>query len=357
MNIKEFIQSFFVLNFITIFFRLPLIFILDCILGELNFLPHPVVLIGKLISKSEKILRKIFHCEYQKQSSKIRERISGAILVFLVCSVSFFIPFSIEIIILILTDISNISNLLLILLLILDVFWGYQSIAARCLCDEARNVQKKLSISLEEGQNAVARIVGRDTKVLDEKGLIKACVETVAENTTDGIFSPMFFYFFGGAPLAFLYKAINTMDSMIAYKNERYKYFGTFAARLDDFANFIPARLCAFCMLLSSVIFPKLKTLNGIKIFFRDRYKHASPNSAQTESVVAGLLNIQLAGDAVYEGKVEKKQTLGDKNKEIEKSDIKKSVFVMYASSVLFVILLCAFDIIFLYENARWLFR
>lgn len=328
-----FLTDFFFFHFSMLILKLPLVFILDAILGEPKFIVHPVVLIGKLISKLEKKLRKIFKCQTQ---NKIRERIAGTLLSLIICFIAFSIPFFIELVLF--------QTNLLILLFILDVFWGYQALAARCLCDEALNVHKQLSISLEEGQNAVARIVGRETKTLDEKGVIKACVETVAENTTDGIFSPMIFYFFGGASFSMLFKAINTLDSMIAYKNERYIFFGTFSARLDDIANFIPARICAFFMIFSSIFFPSLKTKNAIKIFFRDRKNHSSPNSAQTESVMAGLLNTQLLGDAIYEGKLEKKQTVGDLNKEIEIDDIKKSVFVMYFSTFLFLlfqILIC----------------
>ena len=272
--------------------------LLDAMLGEPSFIVHPVVLMGKMISSLEKKLRKIFSCEIGA-SKKIRERLAGTILVVVVCAVSFGIPFCV-LKMLKFFGFTLFSDAL-------SIFWGYQCVAARCLRDEALNVRKKLSCSLEDGRSAVARIVGRETKSLDKEGVIKATVESVAESTTDGIFSPIFFFALGGAPLSLLYKAINTMDSMLGYKNERYRFFGTAAARLDDIANFIPARLAAFFMLLTQIFSPGT-FFRAARIFFRDRYKHESPNSAQTESVMAGILGVRLGGNAVYEGKIEKKE-------------------------------------------------
>ena len=362
------LSFYFLLHFSTLFFRLPLVFLVDYILGEPSFIVHPVVLIGKFVSFLEKKLRNLFSCSYEKESShqseseiekqnrKLRERISGALLVIIVVSVAFIIPSSIFFLLLYLSSapffiektlsLSSIdfpmSIFPLIFLLLLDVFWGYQCIAARCLSDEASNVEKKLALSIEEGRAAVSRIVGRDTSVLDEEGVVKACVESVAESTTDGIFSPFFFYIIAGSPLALLYKAANTMDSMIAYKNDRYIFFGTAAAHLDDVLNFIPARIAAFFMILASVFLRLFRVENvhpvmAVKIFFRDRYKHASPNSAQTESVAAGMLGIRLGGDAVYEGKVEKKESIGDDLRKASLSDIGSTVKVMYLSTSIFV--------------------
>lgn len=366
---------FLLVHFSTLFFRLPLIFILDAVLGEVSFVVHPVILMGRLISFLEKKLRRIFGCAYEKSDSetkktgfdsknrKIRERFAGAFLVLIVVSVSFFIPFAAESIFLRLSLLSCEHSRTLggyslplyvaffFIFFVLDVFWGYQSVAARCLFDEATNVRKKLSVSVEEGRIAVSRIVGRDTKNLSGEGIVKACVESVAESTTDGIFSPIFFYAIGGAPLALFYKSVNTMDSMIAYKNPRYRYFGTVAARLDDVANFIPARLAALFMIFSALLFrifgqKSFHPLFAARIFFRDRYKHASPNSAQTESTIAGILGIRLAGDAVYEGKVEKKEFLGDELKKVEPSDINSTLKIMYVSSVLFTIAISTFSFV-----------
>ncbi|WP_191016005.1 adenosylcobinamide-phosphate synthase CbiB [Treponema zioleckii] len=307
---------------------IPLVLILDFLFGEPRWIPHPVVIIGRLVSFLERRLRKSF--------TPRALRFWGCVLVLLVCALTFFVPFSV------LAALSfsalhfcgAVSWACVALAFALDVFWGFQSLAARCLGDEALNVYRKLSASLFEGRLAVGRIVGRDVKNLSEEEVIKACVETVAENTTDGIVSPFVFYAFGGAPFALLYKAINTMDSMIGYKNEKYQYFGTAAARLDDFANFIPARLSVFFMFFAS-IFLRLNFLNGLKIFFRDRYKHASPNSGQTESFVAGALEIRLAGDAVYEGQIERKPFLGDPIRAVEKDDILRTVKLMRLSAVL----------------------
>ena len=198
---------------------------------------------------------------------------------------------------------------------------------------------------LNEARKAVSMIVGRDTDVLDEKGVAKAAVETVAENTSDGVVAPVFFIALFGASGGMVYKAINTMDSMIAYKNERFKNFGFCAARLDDAANLIPARFSAILMVLSALIlavFPfkqRFRPVNAVKIFFRDRYKHASPNSAQTESVVAGALGLQLAGDTVYEGKVEKKDFIGDALREVGAGDVFRSSLLMYAAAILAIVI------------------
>ncbi len=307
---------------------LPLVWGLDFSFGEPDWIPHPVVFMGRLISFFERRLR--------ETCSPPVLRIRGGVLVLFVISVSFVAPLSAIGGLLLLSGVSDgaVSLLFFSLACFLDVFWGFQSLAARCLEDEALNVYRKLSLSLSEGRLAVGRIVGRDISQLTETDVVKACVETVAENTTDAIVSPFVFYFFGGAPLALFYKSINTMDSMIGYKNEKYRYFGSCAARLDDFANFIPARLSVFFMFLSSLIL-RMNFLNGLKIFFRDRYKHASPNSGQTESFMAGALEIQLAGDAVYEGQLEKKPFLGDPIKLVEKEDILRSVSLMRLSTLL----------------------
>ncbi|OOB80160.1 MAG: cobalamin biosynthesis protein CobD [Epulopiscium sp. Nuni2H_MBin003] len=193
---------------------------------------------------------------------------------------------------------------------------------------------------MTEARKYVSYIVGRDTQSLDEKGIIKATVETVAENTTDGIVAPLLFMIIGGAPLGFLYKGINTMDSMVGYKNDKYILFGRCAAKLDDFANFIPARLTAITMIVSAFIL-RYNGKNALKIYLRDRKNHKSPNSAQTESVVAGALGIELAGDASYFNTIMKKPTIGDKIRESEPTDIMKTINIMY-TTVVIVALLCA---------------
>ena len=177
-------------------------------------------------------------------------------------------------------------------------------------------------------------IVGRDTAALDEKGVTKAAVETVAENASDGVIAPLFYMMIGGAVWGFAYKAINTMDSMIGYKNEKYQYFGTAAARLDDGANFIPARISGLLMILASFLCG-MNGRNAAAVYRRDRKKHASPNAAQTESVMAGALDIQLAGDAWYFGTLHKKPFIGDSNRPVEPEDIPRSHKILYATAIL----------------------
>jgi adenosylcobinamide-phosphate synthase len=208
----------------------------------------------------------------------------------------------------------------------------YQIFATKSLKTESMKVHDALEDSLGEGRMAVSYIVGRDTSELNEKEVIKATVETVAENTTDGVIAPIMFCAIGGAGLGMIYKAINTMDSMVGYKNEKYINFGTVAAKLDDVANYLSARISAVIMMLAAGM-GNMDWKNAIKIFKRDRYNHKSPNSAQTEAVCAGALGIQLAGDAYYFGKLNEKATIGDKTREIEKNDIKKSIKLMYISS------------------------
>lgn len=222
---------------------------------------------------------------------------------------------------------------------VLESFMCYQLLATRSLRDESKKVYDALKEgNLEKSRYAVSMIVGRDTQNLTEEGVTKAAVETVAENTSDGIIAPLFYMMIGGAVLGFAYKAVNTMDSMVGYKNERYQYFGTAAARLDDVLNYIPARLSAWIMILASCL-AGLNGKNAVKIYRRDRSKHASPNSAHTEAVMAGALEIQLAGDAWYFGKLHKKPFIGDPIRKIEIEDIPRSHKLMYTTAVLSVIL------------------
>lgn len=194
---------------------------------------------------------------------------------------------------------------------------------------------------LKAARKAVSMIVGRDTENLTEEGVIKAAVETVAENTSDGVTAPLFYMMLGGAPLGFLYKAVNTMDSMLGYKNEKYLYFGKIPAKLDDIFNYIPARLTALTMICASFL-AGMDGKNAKKIYLRDRNKHASPNAAQTESVCAGALRIRLAGDAVYFGKLYKKEFIGEALRPIEPEDILKSGRLMYMTTILMLFVFTA---------------
>lgn len=190
--------------------------------------------------------------------------------------------------------------------------------------------------NLEQARQTVSMIVGRDTECLDEEGIAKAAIETVAENTSDGVVAPMLYLAVGGPVLGFLYKAVNTMDSMVGYKNNEYLYFGRAAAKLDDFVNFLPARISACLMIAASFLAGShFSTRGAWTIYKRDRKKHASPNSGQTEAVCAGALSIRLAGDASYFGKAVKKPYIGEAVRGVEYEDIKRVDDLMYIAACL----------------------
>lgn len=305
---------------------LPLIFgfIIDLFLGDPYIFPHPVRLIGKLIAFLERKVRLIF---------KEHLKAGGVILTLIVATLSFLISY-----ILLKILYKNI-----IIGIIIEGVMCYYLIAAKCLKTESMKVHDAVeSGDIEESRKAVSMIVGRDTKQLDITGIVKAAVETVAENTSDGVIAPLFFIMLGGAPLGFLYKAVNTMDSMIGYRDEKYREIGYFSAKLDDVLNYIPSRISALLMISVCPVF-NYNTSNAYRIWRRDRRKHASPNSAQTESVCAGALDIQLAGDAFYFGKLHKKPYIGDKVREVENDDIIKANKLMYASSVFMLIIALLF--------------
>ena len=300
---------------------------MDLLLGDPRSIPHPVVLIGKLISFLEKKLRRAFG------SSPSREKTAGFVLWLIVALLCALIPW------LILWVCHLISPWLR---LAVESIMCWQILAARSLRDETMKVYHALNRrDIEGARYAVSMIVGRDTDRLDEAGIIRAGVETVAENTSDGVIAPLFYLALFGAPLGFLYKAVNTMDSMLGYQDPPYTHFGWFPAKADDVFNFIPARLSAVLMLTAGALL-HLNIGNGWKIFRRDRYKHASPNSAQTESVCAGLLGVQLAGDAWYHGNLHKKPLIGDPLRPVTVSDIPESCKLMYVTALLALILFCA---------------
>ena len=227
------------------------------------------------------------------------------------------------------------------------MFWCYQLLAAKSLKTESMKVYKKLQDSdLEGARKAVSMIVGRDTANLDCEGITKATVETIAENTSDGVIAPLFYMLIGGAPLGMLYKAINTMDSMLGYKDEKYLYIGRIAAKMDDVVNYIPARISAIMMVLAAFLCG-LDWKNGWKIFLRDRYNHSSPNSAQTEAVCAGALDIQLAGDAWYFGKLYKKPYIGEPIRSIRIEDICQTNRLMYVTAIVTMIIFGTIKLLF----------
>ena len=270
------------------------------------------------------MLRKIFG------SNESNLLVGGLALVLIVTTVSFSVPYFI------LKWAGSISPLFVF---VLETIMFYQIFATKCL----ENESMKVYTELKKGDLAAARkqlswIVGRDTQDLSDEEVTKAAVETVAENTADGIIAPMFFMFIGGAPLAFLYKSINTMDSMVGYKNEKYLYFGRCAAKLDDIANYIPARLAGIFMIAAS-FFLNYDYKEAAKIFMRDRYNHLSPNSAQTESVCAGALNIQLGGGHFYFGKFVPKDTIGDDIRPVKADDIKSINNLMYLTAIISLVI------------------
>lgn len=311
-------------------------FLADLRFGDPEQLPHPVVWIGKAISRSERFLRKIFPEDPKS------ERIAGCILALVIPVMSFLI--------------SGCALYLALrihpaLCFILHTFWAYQILATRCLEQESRNVCEVLQThGLEQSRKQIARLVGRDTSQLTEEEIIKACIETVAENTSDGVTAPLFYLLIGGVPLGFWYKAVNTLDSMVGYRNQKYQYFGTASAKLDDLANFIPARLCALLMLLAVKLSGKSQDLNfhsAWNIFRRDRKNHLSPNSAQTESVAAGALEIQLGGTHSYFGEIVEKPTIGDPIRTAQPGDILRMNRILMLTAVLSLLLLSAFRILF----------
>ncbi len=301
-------------------------FILDMIFGDPPWLPHPIRLIGWFISKGEKLLRKAF------PKSQKGEFMAGAVLAILVTAGTFIIPF------LLLYFLSRVSIYAEVAVASL---FCYQILAAKSLKTESMRVYYHLkNHDMANARKYLSWIVGRDTQNLTEEGITKAAVETVAENTSDGVIAPLIFLVIGGAPLGFLYKAVNTMDSMIGYKNDKYLYFGRFAARFDDVLNFIPAILSAYIMIGASFACG-LDYKNALMIYRRDKRNHSSPNSAKTEAVCAGALNVQLAGDAYYFGKLVKKKTIGDNNRKIKPDDIKTANKLMYATAFIAFVILC----------------
>ncbi|MCC8151466.1 MAG: cobalamin biosynthesis protein [Lachnospiraceae bacterium] len=402
-------------------------YIADLIIGDPHGVWHPVCLIGNMISFFERVLRKIFHCEYRAEITDaedrdeeeeaaqsagrkstdiargqdverypfpvadyrkstdtareqeaaqertlqglgelVRELAAGICLVILVLLCSAALPTAILLVC---------YRIHRILGLAMQSYMSYTILATKSLRVESMKVYAALKTEgLQAGRQAVSMIVGRDTEALDETGVVKAAVETVAENTSDGVIAPLIFLVIGGPVLGYFYKAVNTMDSMVGYKNDRYRHFGTAAARLDDVLNFLPARISALLMIGVAFLLSlwenmvsgfrmdrrkedgtggraggdsraagqssfRMNGKNAWKIWKRDRRNHASPNSAQTEAVAAGALGVQLAGDAWYFGVKHEKPTIGDALRPVEKEDIVRVNCLMYATSILTVVI------------------
>lgn len=298
-------------------------FILDFIFGDPRWLPHPICFIGKLISITEKAVRRF--CGEKPEGLLM----GGFVLVVIVLTVTFAVPYFI------LTLAEMYSP---VLAFAVETFMFYQIFAMRSLKEASLQVYDALkSGDLQEARKKLSWIVGRDTAELTDEEVAKAAVETVAENTSDGVIAPLFFMFIGGAPLAFLYKAINTMDSMVGYKNDKYLYFGRCAAKLDDVANFIPARISGLLM-VAAAYFLNMDASGSWRIFKRDRLHHLSPNSAMTESAAAGALGIKLGSGHFYFGKWVPKDTIGDEVKKTDAEDIVKMNGLMYMTCILSIL-------------------
>jgi len=295
-------------------------FALDLMFGDPRWMPHPIRLIGMMTAGGEKLVRGML------PKNAMAEFAGGLLLAVLIAAVSTVVPCVL---------LWAAGEVHILLRIALEAVMCWQILAVRSLKTESMKVYRELvREDLAEARNMVSMIVGRDVQDLDPEQVTKAAVETVAENTSDGTVAPLLYMALGGAPLGFFYKSVNTMDSMIGYKNDRYLYFGRFAAKLDDIVNYIPARISALLMILAAFLL-KLDYRNAWRIFKRDRYNHTSPNSAQTESVCAGALGIQLAGDAYYFGKRYAKKTIGDPLRPVAYEDIRLVNRLLYGTAYL----------------------
>ena len=298
--------------------------LLDCLLGDPAWMPHPVIYMGKAISALEKRLRRAL------PATQEGERRGGRILAAVLPLGTLLISGAVCV----LTQMIH-----PVLGFLVQLIWCWQALAARGLAQESQNVYRALAKDdLPAARTAVARIVGRDTAELTGEGVAKAAVETVAENTSDGIIAPLFYMLLGGAPLALCYKAVNTMDSMVGYKNDRYLNFGRAAAKLDDVVNYLPSRLAALLWIAAAAL-SGFDTKGAWRIWRRDRRNHASPNSAQTESACAGALGVQLAGPACYFGVRYEKPTIGDSSRPVCPEDILRADRMMWVTAALALVL------------------
>lgn len=297
--------------------------ILDLILGDPYWLYHPVRLMGKTIEGLEKVIRRRFPKTKEGEGLGGRMLVAGMLVLWGVC------PFLL---------VAFCYHVQTGLGIVIESIMCYQVLAMKSLKVESKKVYDALKEGVVPARKAVSMIVGRDTENLTEEGVVKAAIETVAENTSDGVVAPLVFLCIGGGAGGYLYKAVNTMDSMIGYRNERYLHFGRGAARMDDVFNYLPARLSAGLMLLAS-FFLGFPVKEGIRIYKRDRKNHKSPNAAQTEAVMAGVLRIQLAGDAWYFGEKYQKPTIGDLIRPVTPEDILHSHRLLYGTGILAVIL------------------
>lgn len=302
-----------------------LAFLLDCVLGDPYNFPHPVKFIGKYIKFFEnKVLKKV-------HSDKELKYKYGFILLVTTCLIVYGSTF-------VILFVAKSINIYLFYILNIILLWT--SIAPKCLASESYKVYKELTNeNIDEARKKISYLVSRDTKELDFQSIAKATIETVFENTSDGVIAPLFFAAIGGAPLAMCYKAVSTLDSMVGYHNQKYEHFGFFSAKADDILNFIPARVSGLLIVVSSV-FLSYDYKSSWEIFLRDRKNHKSPNSAHPEAAGAGALGIRLGGATSYFGKVTNKPYIGNLIKEIEATDIIKSIKLMYTSTIIWILIL-----------------
>ncbi|NMA84677.1 MAG: cobalamin biosynthesis protein CobD [Epulopiscium sp.] len=293
--------------------------VVDLLLGDPYSFPHPVKFMGKIISVEEKIGRKV-------SKTSVGLKSIGFMIVTINILLALLIPYYLLKAIEGLAIIYNLVNIYLI----------YTCIAARCLEQEATKVVQALEIGLEEGRHRLSYIVGRDTTQLGEEEILKATIETVAENTSDGVIAPLLYIMILGAPGGMVYKMVNTMDSMLGYKNKKYRDLGYFPAKIDDIFNYMPARITGLLMNFSSLF--RFNSLEGFKIMIRDRKNHKSPNAAYPEGSVAGLLGVQLGGSNYYYGQLIEKPTIGDATRKVRKEDVKLTIEIMYRSEILMLV-------------------
>ena len=292
-------------NNLEFLIKIYIAYILDLILGDPHRIPHPVQIIGKLISFLEK-----------KLINLPNKKFYGGVLNIIVLVITFVICYFLQ------------------KIAIIEIYLMYTVFSTKCLADEGNKVHKILKANnLIKARRELSYLVSRDTENLEKKDIIRSTMETISENIVDGVIAPMFFMFLGGLPLAMVYKAINTMDSMLGYKNEKYKDFGYFSAKIDDAANFIPARITGGILIPAACFFLKYDFRNSFRIYLRDRKNHASPNSAHPESAVAGALGVQFGGKTTYFGEVHDKPVIGDRKKEFQIEDIKKNIRILYVTS------------------------
>ena len=305
------------MNRLIFFIKIWIAYVLDLIFGDPQNVVHPVQVIGKIISAGEKVLLR-----------KKYKFLAGAVLNIFTVSITYTSMYLI-----------SKSVKISVFFMIIEIYLMYTIFSINSLAREGNRVYRIMKEGdIEKARKDLSYLVSRDTEMMDEKMIIRSTMETISENTVDGIVAPMFYMFLGGMPLAMAYKAINTLDSMVGYKNEKYMEFGKFSAKVDDVANFIPARITGILIVLASMILG-YDYKNSLKIFLRDRKNHSSPNSAHSEASVAGALGVQFGGKVSYFGKEINKPTIGDKIKDFELEDIRKNIRIMYVTSFLSLVM------------------